>query len=186
VLLINVWPVGDRLFGAPSKSAPGARAPLAPSKGRPCLQTQTALVPFARVRAYKYPNILADASCLQEYINHRDKWRVKCCVVPCTWFTGAVNSSVCSDVECSDGNIVDYLKVLSRNLSGGTVNLTGVRTGMGTVHNVTASYSRHHYRQLTGFYGSSRYLCWGRKNPKDKHRGRYSMLLIYWTYSARC
>jgi hypothetical protein len=36
VLRINVWPVGDRLFGAPSKSAPGTRAPLAPPKGRPC------------------------------------------------------------------------------------------------------------------------------------------------------
>jgi hypothetical protein len=35
VLRINVWPVGDRLSGAPSKSAPGARAPLAPPKGRP-------------------------------------------------------------------------------------------------------------------------------------------------------
>jgi hypothetical protein len=31
----NVWPVGDRLFGVPSKSAPGARAPLAPPKGQP-------------------------------------------------------------------------------------------------------------------------------------------------------
>jgi hypothetical protein len=36
VLRINVWPVGDCLFGAPSNSAPGARAPLAPPKGRPC------------------------------------------------------------------------------------------------------------------------------------------------------
>jgi hypothetical protein len=35
VLRINVWPVGDRLFGAPSKSAPGARAPLDPPKVRP-------------------------------------------------------------------------------------------------------------------------------------------------------
>jgi hypothetical protein len=35
VLRIAVWPVGDYLFGAPSKSAPGARAPLAPPKGRP-------------------------------------------------------------------------------------------------------------------------------------------------------
>jgi hypothetical protein len=34
VLRINVWPVGDRLFGAPSKSASEARAPLAPPKGR--------------------------------------------------------------------------------------------------------------------------------------------------------
>jgi hypothetical protein len=32
VLRINEWPVGDRLFGAPSKSAPGASAPLAPPK----------------------------------------------------------------------------------------------------------------------------------------------------------
>jgi hypothetical protein len=32
---INVWPGGDCLFGAPSKSAPGARAPLAPPKSRP-------------------------------------------------------------------------------------------------------------------------------------------------------
>jgi hypothetical protein len=31
-----VWPVGDLLFGAPSKSAPWVRAPLAPPKGRPC------------------------------------------------------------------------------------------------------------------------------------------------------
>jgi hypothetical protein len=38
VLRINVWPVGDCLFGAPSKSAPGARAPLAPPKGRPWLR----------------------------------------------------------------------------------------------------------------------------------------------------
>jgi hypothetical protein len=29
-----VWPVGDRLFGVSSKSAPGARAPLAPPKGQ--------------------------------------------------------------------------------------------------------------------------------------------------------
>jgi hypothetical protein len=36
VLRINVCPVGDRLFGALSKSAPGARARLAPPKGRPC------------------------------------------------------------------------------------------------------------------------------------------------------
>jgi hypothetical protein len=34
VLCINVWLVGDRLFGAPSKSAPRARALLAPPKGR--------------------------------------------------------------------------------------------------------------------------------------------------------
>jgi hypothetical protein len=33
VLHINVWLGGDCLFGAPSKSAPGARAP---PKGRPC------------------------------------------------------------------------------------------------------------------------------------------------------
>jgi hypothetical protein len=38
VLRVNVWPVGDRLFGAPSKLAPGARASLAPTKGRPCCQ----------------------------------------------------------------------------------------------------------------------------------------------------
>jgi hypothetical protein len=37
VLRINVWPVGDCLFGAPSKSAPRARAPLAPPQGRPWL-----------------------------------------------------------------------------------------------------------------------------------------------------
>jgi hypothetical protein len=30
---------GDRLFGAPSKSAPGARAPLAPPKGRPWVRS---------------------------------------------------------------------------------------------------------------------------------------------------
>jgi hypothetical protein len=29
-----VWSVGDRLFGAPSNSATGARAPLAPPKGQ--------------------------------------------------------------------------------------------------------------------------------------------------------
>jgi hypothetical protein len=34
VLCINVWLVGDRLFGAPSKSVPGARAPLALPKGQ--------------------------------------------------------------------------------------------------------------------------------------------------------
>jgi hypothetical protein len=33
-----VWPVSDRLFGAPSKSATGARAPLAPPKGRPYIR----------------------------------------------------------------------------------------------------------------------------------------------------
>jgi hypothetical protein len=38
VLRINVWPVGDCLFGALSKSAPGARVPLAPPKGRPWSQ----------------------------------------------------------------------------------------------------------------------------------------------------
>jgi hypothetical protein len=32
MLRINVWPAGDCLFGAPSKSAPGARVPLAPLK----------------------------------------------------------------------------------------------------------------------------------------------------------
>src|SRR5215510_3127185 len=36
-LRVNVWPVGDRLFGAPLKLAPGARAPLAPPKGQHCL-----------------------------------------------------------------------------------------------------------------------------------------------------
>jgi hypothetical protein len=30
VLHINVWLGGDRLLGAPLKSAPGAKAPLAP------------------------------------------------------------------------------------------------------------------------------------------------------------
>src|SRR5215475_14043678 len=39
-LRVNVWPVGDRLFAAPLKSAPGARTPLAPPKGRPCLATK--------------------------------------------------------------------------------------------------------------------------------------------------
>jgi hypothetical protein len=33
VLRINVWPVGDCLFGAPSNSAPGARAPGAEFEG---------------------------------------------------------------------------------------------------------------------------------------------------------
>jgi hypothetical protein len=37
VLRIDVQPVGDRLFGAPSNSATRARALLAPPKGRPCL-----------------------------------------------------------------------------------------------------------------------------------------------------
>jgi hypothetical protein len=37
MLRINMWPVSDRLFGAPSKSVPGARAPLAPPKGWPCI-----------------------------------------------------------------------------------------------------------------------------------------------------
>jgi hypothetical protein len=48
VLRINVWPVGDRLFGAPSKSAPGERAPLAPPKGRPC--TDQALLIYYSAR----------------------------------------------------------------------------------------------------------------------------------------
>jgi hypothetical protein len=39
VLRINVWPGGDRLFGASSKSAPGARAPLAPPKDQPCVHS---------------------------------------------------------------------------------------------------------------------------------------------------
>jgi hypothetical protein len=34
VLRINVWPGGDCLFGTPSKSAPGARALLAPPIGQ--------------------------------------------------------------------------------------------------------------------------------------------------------
>jgi hypothetical protein len=42
MLRINVWPVSDCLFGAPSKSAPVARAPLAPPKGRPCIVTKYA------------------------------------------------------------------------------------------------------------------------------------------------
>jgi len=126
-------------------------------------------------------------------MNHRDQWRVKFGVFLCSWLHNTVSDSVCVDVACLDANtwlsgeMVDCFKLLSRNLSGGTEENCIRQDNRGATCDLNCAQlyctsQPPSLKQLTGFYGGSRYLCRRRKNRTHKHCGRYSMLLSYLTY----
>jgi hypothetical protein len=85
--------VGDRHFGAPSKSAPGARAPLSPPKGRPWVLVKESCCCTDADRRYPLPSqslrLLAVLRTFKfqivSYCLHCQSWTV---VYPGVWVWG--------------------------------------------------------------------------------------------------